>query len=275
MVKAIFIDLDGTLLRTWNINSYSKKDFEFLKTTQKRGIYTVLCTGRSQNEATMLQKKLRVNKFGNYVIHSSGGTCENIETGEVLFDHKFSTKITKPIIDFAKKYNFAVKLDNEDVLYTDQKNKYKKPGKILGYTRKKLSKDLKMSEHDVRKIGMIGFYSRRKNQKIWKIEKPNFKNIVMTLTGKDFYFEFTPKKSNKGEGIKALMERLKINCKATVGIGDSMNDYPMFKVVGISVAMKNAKAELKEIATYVTKSCRKNGVAHVGKILKFTKNGKN
>ena len=46
-------------------------------------------------------------------------------------------------------------------------------------------------------------------------------------------------------------------------LGDSLNDYSMFSLdFGATVAMENATPEIKEIAKYVTKSNREDGVAY-------------
>ena len=45
-----------------------------------------------------------------------------------------------------------------------------------------------------------------------------------------------------------------------MAFGDAFNDIPMFKETGISVAMGNAKPEVKQIADHVTDDIDQDGL---------------
>ena len=53
---------------------------------------------------------------------------------------------------------------------------------------------------------------------------------------------------DKGTGLTVLAEHFNINLSDIHVFGDSMNDIPMFKVAGKSVAMKHAIEELKDLS---------------------------
>ncbi len=57
---------------------------------------------------------------------------------------------------------------------------------------------------------------------------------------------------NKGTGIKALLEKLKIDRKDVVAFGDNYNDAEMLKLIPMSYAMENAKPQIKRICKYIT-----------------------
>ena len=46
-----------------------------------------------------------------------------------------------------------------------------------------------------------------------------------------------------------------------MGVGDGPNDEPLFRSVGVSVAMGNATEALKQIATWVTAPVEQDGLA--------------
>ena len=50
----------------------------------------------------------------------------------------------------------------------------------------------------------------------------------------------------------ALGQRLGISPAEIMGIGDSTNDLAMLKQVGGAIAVRNASAEVKAVATHVT-----------------------
>jgi hydroxymethylpyrimidine pyrophosphatase-like HAD family hydrolase len=60
------------------------------------------------------------------------------------------------------------------------------------------------------------------------------------------------KKTNKGQGIRNLCEKLNIGLDEVAYIGDSSGDIPGLEIVGKSYAPKNAKEYVKEIVDSVT-----------------------
>lgn len=67
--------------------------------------------------------------------------------------------------------------------------------------------------------------------------------------------------ANKGRGLLMLAEKLGIHKDQVMAIGDSSNDVEMLKAVGYGVAMGNATAEVKAVASTVTLPCEEDGVA--------------
>ena len=59
-----------------------------------------------------------------------------------------------------------------------------------------------------------------------------------------------------------LAAQLKIPFDQVMAIGDSPNDISMLERVKYSVAMGNAKEEIKTLCKFVTHTNRNNGVAH-------------
>jgi hypothetical protein len=52
-----------------------------------------------------------------------------------------------------------------------------------------------------------------------------------------------------------------ISLRNVIAFGDGSNDLPLFRAAGFGVAMGNARAELKEIADYVTLDVEESGLA--------------
>ena len=60
-----------------------------------------------------------------------------------------------------------------------------------------------------------------------------------------------------------LAEKLGIDIKETIGVGDAGNDLNLIKSAGLGVAMGNAFDFVKEAANYVAKTNEEDGVAEV------------
>lgn len=65
---------------------------------------------------------------------------------------------------------------------------------------------------------------------------------------------------DKADGVKYLIEYLKMNFDDTIAFGDGKNDISMLKTVKTGIAMGNAVDELKEIATFVTENVLDDGI---------------
>ncbi len=79
------------------------------------------------------------------------------------------------------------------------------------------------------------------------------------------YLDVTHPGANKGTVIERLSRYLKIPLEQIATIGDQLNDVPMFKLSGLSIAMGNASEEVKRQAMCVTTSSGDEGFANAVK----------
>jgi hydroxymethylpyrimidine pyrophosphatase-like HAD family hydrolase len=75
--------------------------------------------------------------------------------------------------------------------------------------------------------------------------------------------EILPYGASKGEGVKKLLEHYSLDRNHTIAFGDGENDVEMLQLVGLGVAVDNAREKLKRVATALTLSNNDDGVAHV------------
>ena len=66
---------------------------------------------------------------------------------------------------------------------------------------------------------------------------------------------------SKASAIKILAQKFGVDKSEVMAIGDSDNDLPMLKAAGISVAMGNGTAEVKNSCDFVTGACVDDGFA--------------
>ena len=70
-------------------------------------------------------------------------------------------------------------------------------------------------------------------------------------------------KVSKGNGVKKVLQHLKIDPSETLVSGDSFNDIPLFEIGATGLAVANAPDELKKRAKYVSESCCGAGFAEM------------
>ena len=76
----------------------------------------------------------------------------------------------------------------------------------------------------------------------------------------DYVIDVLPNSGGKDTGIQKVMEYYGLQAAQTIGIGDASNDIPMFKEVGIGIAMGNANDEVKKIADEITDDIDHDGL---------------
>lgn len=69
----------------------------------------------------------------------------------------------------------------------------------------------------------------------------------------DNWLDVSPKKGDKGTGIRALCERLEIRPDEIMVFGDFPNDLPMMKMTGNSWCMKNGHENVKRVSGHITR----------------------
>lgn len=79
--------------------------------------------------------------------------------------------------------------------------------------------------------------------------------------------EILPLNASKGAGVKILLDHFGIQPQDAAAIGDGENDSEMLDIVGLAVAMENAKPGLKCRADYITRSNNENGVGCVLEVI--------
>lgn len=67
---------------------------------------------------------------------------------------------------------------------------------------------------------------------------------------------------SKGSGVNKLIETLQLPDVPTFAFGDGMNDLALFEACQHKIAMGNARDELKERATFITKNNTDHGIIH-------------
>jgi transaldolase len=89
-----------------------------------------------------------------------------------------------------------------------------------------------------------------------------FGTQVTAARSQPHYLDVTHPSANKGTVIERLSRYLKIPLQQIATIGDQLNDVPMFKRSGLSIAMGNASDEVKRQAMFVTSSFGDEGFAN-------------
>jgi len=252
MIKAIMLDLDGTLLSS--DHRISDIDKEVLKKLKEKGIKIFLATGRSYDSMKKYHEELNL---------TTPAICYNgakiIYPNEVQKEYPVKESSLKILIDIAREYKTHLNIYQDEIWFSEN-IKNKETDIYIGISGlEPEQKDFDLLDKVFStKVLYIG-----ENEKLLKIEK-DIKNrlgdSVHTTFSRPFFLEILDKDVNKGTAMKNIMAEEKIPLSQVIAFGDGLNDKEMLESAGIGVAMDGAFDELKEVADYVTLSSDKSGV---------------
>jgi hypothetical protein len=267
MIKAIFIDIDGTL-RDSN-KKLSLRTINTIKKVTETGVLVILCSGRPRKYTEQVSRDCFASK---YIINSSGGSIYDYEENKIIYVNKMDKEALIELYEIAnlEDVRYIMNVDDARVV-----NKVKHPDQ-----EKKLEEDIRdfVYNNDVVQCTIADSnFDKIKNliPKIEKVQNVEIKNRHKSLIDIKFkdnntvFCDIANINSNKGNAVKKLLEILGIHKDETIAIGDDNNDLSMFEQVGYKVAVSNAIDSVKEKADEITLSNDEDGVAvFLDKLLK-------
>jgi Cof subfamily protein (haloacid dehalogenase superfamily) len=271
--KAIFLDMDGTILNRYNKVSVATK--EIIDDLRTQGIFVFIATGRAFDEI----EELVPEGFKVDGCITSNGMAGYVE-GEAVFKHSLSLELVKTIIKKARKNKVYYELFpydaqrmtlKQDKQYVEEEIRDPKPDSVEineWLSRKNaLKEEIAWKEHvEGSEFSKFYFFARTKEHiNKWKDELNELKKEIdfTTSTSSNHNVEVMVANVNKATGIKQMLNHFGVAADEILAIGDSNNDLPMFQFVSHAVAMKNAPASIQEIVDDVTEfTCDEDGVYH-------------
>jgi len=246
-MKLIFLDLDGTLLRS--DKTVSDHTCKILKRCQEAGHLIVFSTARGETNVLTFVNQVRPD-----AVISSGGAMVRLH-GEVVYQCAFTAEETRSILRAAWMYagdDCHITLDAPEAHYANfiDPDREKLQWGIVNQTtfRDWDGKALKISvetDHDM------------KAKKIAEAVKGC--DCIRFSDGQ--WYKFTLEKATKEAAIAFLTQYLSVNMADTMAFGDDFSDIGMLRMCGCSVAMANAIPEVKKTAKAMTESNDCDGVA--------------
>lgn len=256
--KLIAVDIDDTLLnRKKEITPLTKAA---LTEAQKNGVKVVVASGRLPYGVRPFARELDVMSYGGYYMGFNGGAIIN-SRGELIAKTYLDSKYIKPVYDALRPYNVTTMVHKGDMIYADRKvNDYTHiESDVIGLDLNLVDDIADFVDWSLHKFLICGVPEELK-----ELEKQLlnlFGNELDIYLSAPWFLEVMPKGINKGIGVERICEDMGITMSEVVAFGDSFNDLPMIKSVGMGIAMGNAEPELKAVAAMVTDDCDSDGIA--------------
>jgi len=257
-IKLIAVDLDYTLLSSGF--EVSKRNKEAIARALDRGVAVTLSTGRMFSSALPFAETLElscplITYNGAYI--RAPGSDRPLSHVPVEKEHALET------VRFAAEWDLHCNVYINDRLYMSkagwEAQMYMDNCKVEGIYEPDLEPLILSSGEQPTKILLIGESGRMGEVKARLVELMAGKAYVTTSVPE--YVEIMNKNVSKGRALAAVASFLCVKADEVMAIGDGYNDIDMFRYAGVSVAMGNARDEVKSLATFVAPSNDEDGVA--------------
>ena len=267
-IKAVFLDIDGTLLT--DKRSVSQSTIQVINTLKKKGIIVGLATGRGPRFVLQYMASLSLDLAivynGQYIISRD----------QTLFDNPLSPDAIEGLVNYAQKnkldlsFGTAAGVSGSGIMNAGSGQ--------LGYRISRMVPDALVD-------AIIFIFNRlvrwvrpqKKNEWSSLFQQPIYQMmmIVSEAETKKLAAEF-PQLSitrsspysvdiisqgmSKLKGIEKAGDYYGFTTDQVMAFGDSTNDVEMLAGVRYSVAMGNGSKKVKDVASYVTASNNEDGI---------------
>lgn len=247
-IKAVFFDVDGTLL-SFKTHEVPQSTIEAIKQLQKKGIKTIVSTGRSINSID----HIKFLDFDGYITFNGGYCLTN--TYEVLFKETIDSKDIQSVLNYAKEKPLSFSfMSEQEITIHDVTPEI---AGMYAHLNLPVPKLVDMETVDTSSILQTNIF-------LGPDEEKHFMETVMpnSLASRwtPLFADVNPKGLSKKVGIDIFCKHFGIELQNTMAFGDGGNDITMLKHVQVGVAMGNANPEVKDIADYITDDVDNNGI---------------
>lgn len=254
MIKALFFDIDGTLV-SFETHKIPDSTIKALEAAKAKGIQIFISTGRPGviiNNLSSLQERNLIDGY----ITMNGGYC--FVGDEVIYKSTIPATDVEALMSFCTKRDFPCIVVGEHDICVCQPNEL-----------------VKNIFHDFLKVDVIPVKTPEEaiqGKDVFQMtpfvtddeEKEVLSSIPNCEIGRWYpaFADVTAKGNTKQKGIDEIIRHFGIRLEETMAFGDGGNDISMLRHAGIGIAMGNAKDDVKAAADYVTTDVDDNGIAN-------------
>jgi Cof subfamily protein (haloacid dehalogenase superfamily) len=240
MIKLIFTDLDGTLLK--NDKSMPADTQRVFRELANRGVICGIATGRS---LPSLHRDF--GGLGELAYIAENGAIAEYK-GEILYKEIMSTAHVHTVLDTALTVPKShIVLACAKYAYTNAHDEHILEHFRMYYPNIKPVENLYAVKDDILKIA---FYSIERKADVLASAFTELTQVAQSVSGVD-WIDFLSIGVNKGRGIAAFQTKFGIARDEIMAFGDYMNDYELLQSVGESYAMDNAHPGVKAVSKHV------------------------
>ncbi len=259
MYKAVFIDVDGTLIR--KDHSISECTFDTIQKLKNKDVLVVLVSARPLAGIVPIAEK--INLAGNPIASLNGAYIA--DGGKIIFNSVIDTEACSKVHEQLRNNSATVIYYQQELWYAevqDENTDHEQKISAIPVIIQPFEKTIQFWENNNTGPNKILFIA--KESLIHTIQSDllnEFNSYLNIYTSKPTYLEIMNRRASKTDAVKQLIDRYHIKREETIAIGDNFNDEGMIGFAGLGIAMGNAPDQVKASANYVTDTNNNDGVA--------------
>jgi len=257
-VRLVAIDIDGTLLPTFS-QEISPRNAKALKAAQEAGVIVAIATGRRTAYTTPLLEGVGL-RADTPLITSNGAVTRTLG-GEPVDRSHMEARVARGVCGLLRKFGVLVftfdRVGRGELVLEDPEAAQGRIALWVEANRnaievvKPLEQALGDGEDPIQGMvaGSIG--KMKKAEKALKASpwSEACECLRTEYPSRDLaILDLLPHGVSKGWALERLAQRMGVDRKETMAIGDNWNDVDMLEWAGQSVLMGNAAAELRSMA---------------------------
>lgn len=246
MIKAIFFDIDGTLV-SFQTHQIPQSTFQSLYALKEKGIKLFIATGRGKDGLDVLNHF----PFDGYIT-LNGQYCYNQE--KIIYENTIQKEDLQILLDYIDKKPFPCGFTEEHTKYFNMRDERVDMIHEITHNDDHPAGDCRhVIDH---KIYQCMCFINEEEEKELLQHMPH----CISSRWHPLFCDVSPIGGTKQNGIDQFLKYYHIDIAETMAFGDGGNDIQMLEHVALSVAMGNANEDVKEIADYVTDSVDEDGI---------------
>ena len=261
-MKALFFDLDGTLLDSGK--KIPPSAAEALMAARAKGVKVFVCTGRSLRVEKMLGWTTEMQLFDGGVYCNGACICLGGETKYVCIEPE---AVRAVLAEVSRYEGVHVSLNGEGA---DHAFNFDPPESMMGPWGMKPGDIHPLNDAAINHCTkMLVFYKELVNSTcplpedlFPRLQEKCGDRATMYLTDQGATIQIVSRESSKRAGIERVRQALGIQPEELAVFGDDLNDLEMIRAYPVSVAMGNAVGEVKAAAKYFTRANDDAGIEY-------------
>ncbi len=249
MIKAVFFDIDGTLV-SFNTHRVPDSAREAITTLRQKGIKVFIATGRHLAAINNLPGL----EFDGYVT-LNGGLCY-AGHNQIIYKHAIPREDIQNLLDYMDTHPMPCVFVREGDMHLNFVDRtVMQVFDMLDFIEVPCTNLREVAREDV--LQLIAFFNEGHEEEVmerlphcratrWH---PSFSDVV-------------PQGGSKVTGILKTAEHFGFLPEEVMAFGDGGNDLEMLRFASPGIAMGNAEDHVKAAADYVTSSVDEDGIAH-------------
>lgn len=264
--KTLIFDIDGTLVN--GKKELTEKTKSFLLKAQSVGHRVILASGRPFYGLLDLAKTLELEKYQGYLLSYNGGKIIDCQAQNTLYEALLPQERLEELFLYCKENGLnIISYVHDKIIAGIEVDEYIELESRLNHLPiEKVDNFLELLEKNrVNKCLLTA--NPELAEKHTPILQERFSGLFSVYRSDPFFVEIMPLGVDKGQGLKALVDRNILAFEDLIAFGDSYNDLTMLDYVPYPIAMGNGKEEVKSLAKYITKTNEEDGVYYALKTM--------